>query len=208
MISKIALSLKIAGVISVLALLALLWRLAPYIEYAAVGPRSGDVLCRESSGGTEGRFFEILTPGGINECGVLTHSRWRWYVKDFNGTAHNVRLMKWIFRSRGRFAVLRAESAQNGITIPVREKLNENDGKQMSFPDFYGAKVISGWYVSELKIRAGAETDVSSGTAAALKAAGYNVPAGTKIITPKSLALSDSFNAVFVSGIETGRTKR
>lgn len=200
---KLSLIFKLAGAAALFAGLYGMYRALPTLEYLAARPMSGDIICRGDSGGSEGRFFSALAGEPVAECGLVVIHHWRWYVLDFNDRVKLVPLVKWTLKSRA-FNVLRPAEATAGITVELRNRYVELENKRTNPPVFYGAAEISRRY----PVKVGAETVIDELGAARLKQAGFAAEAGTKVITPASLARSVSLEEVFTTGIETGRLKR
>ncbi len=200
---KALLLIKLAGPLIVFAALYGVYTLMPYMEYMAVKPMSGDIICRGNSGGSEGRFSAAMDGAPVSECALVLSHRWRWYVLDFNGTVTLRPLLKWTYRA-GEFAVFRIAEAKEGIPVSLRNKLVDLKGKTANPPLLYGAGVIRAMY----PVKVGEEVIADERLASALGQKGFSVKPGTVIVAAASIARSPTLMEVFSTGINTGRMKR
>lgn len=200
---KVVLLIKLAGPLIIAAALYGVYTLMPYMEYMAVKPMSGDIICRGNSGGSEGRFSAAVDGSAVSECALVLSYRWRWYVLDFNDTVTLRPLLKWTYRA-GDFAVFRVADAKEGIPVPLRNKLVDFKEKTANPPQLYGAGVIREMY----PVKVGEEVIADEKLASALEQKGFSVKPGTAIVTAASIARSPTLMEVFSTGINTGRMKR
>ncbi|MDD4004901.1 MAG: hypothetical protein PHW69_06820 [Elusimicrobiaceae bacterium] len=200
---KAALLVKLTGPLIILLAVYGIYLLAPFLEYMAIKPLSGDIICRANSGGSEGRFFSAVSGEPVSECGLVLSHHWRWYVLDFNGRVTLKPLAAWIFRSRS-FAVFRIAEATSGISPGLRNKFVELAGRPANPPVFCGAETISRFY----PVKTGSAVTIDDGLSARLKENGFAVQPGVKVVTPGSIARSATLDEIFSTGMETGRLKR